>query len=584
MTTKEMEEMETINQVDGESQLTMDVEGKPITHEKFYESNAGDGTTVYEQYLHGIPLYSCILSCFASLFLIGLDQTIIMTLLEEVGNKFNAYEKIGWITSGYLLTMAVFAATWGKMSIIFGRKWSLLLAIFLFEAGSLMCALANNMNVLIGGRVLAGVGGGGIQTLVFIVASEIVSIDKRVLIFIMLTFAFAISTVIGPLIGGAFTEHSTWRWCFYMNLPIGGVAAGLFTISFHPPKPKGTLKEKLLLVDYMGTFLLTSGVVLFLLGLTFGGVDFPWRSGAVISTFILGGLLLIAFCIWNFKYSKNPIIPLAIVKVPQIVFPVLSMFLMFLCFMGSVTYLTVYFQIVLGLSPWKTGVRAIPMIISLVGAAIVTGVLMRKTGHIKPFVIFGGVCGCVGYGCLSLFRPDSSNAEKIGLLILPGIYVGMVMQTSLISSQLNSPKDASSMLLTTALVNFARALGGTIGANLSQAIFNSSFKNKIRDLVNSLPNKTLSGFTADQATKLISEPAVISKLSPRNQKLVIDVVMESIKNVFYTLTAVACLSLVTILFYSNKKIPKENEVKKSANDNEEEIAYKDNKVKGSEPQ
>ncbi len=264
--------------------------------EKFFESNAGDGTTVFDQYLHGFPLYMCLGSCFASLFLIGLDQTIVITILEEVGNKFNGYNKMGWISAGYMLSMAVFAATWGKMSIIFGRKWSLLLAIVLFEAGSLMCALANDIDVLIGGRILAGIGGGGIQTLVFIVSSELTPINQRPLVFVILGLSFACSSVTGPLIGGAFTLHASWRWYFYINLPIGGLAGGLLTIFFSPPKAKGSLREKLKLIDYPGTFLLTSGVVIFLLALTFGGVEFVWNSGAIISMFIIGGVLLILFC------------------------------------------------------------------------------------------------------------------------------------------------------------------------------------------------------------------------------------------------------------------------------------------------
>ncbi|CAM9021889.1 unnamed protein product [Wickerhamomyces anomalus] len=538
--------------------------------EKFFESNAGDGTTVYDQYLHGFPLYMCLGSCFASLFLIGLDQTIVITILEEVGNKFNGYDKMGWISAGYMLTMAVFAATWGKMSIIFGRKWSLLLAIVLFEAGSLMCALANDMDLLIGGRILAGIGGGGIQTLVFIVCSELTPIHQRPLVFVVLGLSFACSSVTGPLIGGALSLHASWRWCFYINLPIGGLAGCLLTVFFNPPRVKGSMREKLKLIDYPGTFLLTSGVVIFLLALTFGGVEYSWNSGAIISMFIIGGVLLIMFCVWNFKFSKNPIIPYSIIKVRQVVLPVLSLALVFFCFMSVAIFLATYFQLIFGMSPWQTGVRTLPVIIPLVLSSMISGILIRRTRYIKPYSVFGGICGGVGVGLLLLLDIDSSNSAKIGLLILPGVYTGICLQTCMIASQLHAPKEAGSTILTTSLINFSRALGGTVGADLSQAIFNASFKNRIVKAFENSPDGTLGGLTGKGATMLIASPRLIQKLDPEVKEVVLKAIMRSIKNVFIVLTAMASVSFVLIIFWSNKRLPKGDDVQQQKEKEEEQ--------------
>lgn len=206
-------------------------------------------------------------------FLVALDQTIVATLLTVVGNKSNGFDKVGWLSSGFLLSMAVFVATWGKLSIIFGRKITMFIAIVLFEAGSLMCALANSMDVLIGGRVLAGIGGGGIQLLVFIVITEVVRLESRPLSMAGLGCTFAVASVLGPLIGGAFTSKVSWRWSFYINLPIGGLAAAFFFWAFNPPKTKGNLKQKAKMIDYIGTMLLTAGLVVFLLALTFVGCN-----------------------------------------------------------------------------------------------------------------------------------------------------------------------------------------------------------------------------------------------------------------------------------------------------------------------
>jgi MFS family permease len=236
---------------------------------KFFESNAGDGTNVFEHYLTGLPFVMCFGSCFLTLFLIGLDQTIVAPLYSTMGNEFNDFNNIGWIMSRYMLSMCVLSATWGRLSILYGRKSSLLAAIALFEGGSLMCALAENMSVLIGGRVLVGVGAGGVQTLVFVVGTKLVPINQRPTIFVALSIAFSIASIVGPLIGGGFATNITWRWAFYLNLPIGGFASALLILFFHPPKPKLTWKEKLQGPDYLGTLLSTACFTLFLLALSF---------------------------------------------------------------------------------------------------------------------------------------------------------------------------------------------------------------------------------------------------------------------------------------------------------------------------
>nr|QFR37140.1 MFS transporter [Cyberlindnera americana] len=534
---------------------------KQETKKKFTESNAGDGTTIFDQYMTGLPLYLCFLSLFVCLFLIGLDQTIIFTLMEQVGAKFNAYEKIGWIASGYMLTMAVFAQTWGKLSIIFGRKYSLLIAIVLFEAGSLMSALSPNMNVLIGSRILSGIGASGIQVLVFIVGTEMVPINKRPLAFAFFGVSFSISTVCGPLIGGAFTEHVTWRWCFYINLPLGGVAFITLATLFHPPIPKFTWKEKFRQIDYLGTFLLTSGLVVFLLGLTFGGEEFAWNSGAVISCFILGGVVLILFGVWNFKYSKNQIIPIHIIKVAAVDAPVLSLFFAFFNFLGFCIYISTYFQVVKEYDPLKAGIHFFPMIIPMVLSSIGSGIFMRKTRIIKPLAIAGGLVGCVGFGIASLLEVDSNSSQMIGYLILPGVSMGIILQTGILSAQLNSPTIAGSTILTTALFNFSRSLGGAIGGDLAQAIFNSSIKNKLKDKITE-NSELFSGYSMSELSKMLNNPSLLSTLPDDVKAVVLKCIMGSIHNVFYTIAAVSCLTFVCVLCFSNKRIPKEGEIQK----------------------
>ncbi|KAH3674997.1 hypothetical protein WICPIJ_009383 [Wickerhamomyces pijperi] len=532
-----------------------DVEAQ-TSQKKFFEGNAGDGTTVYDQYLTGYKFVLCFMSCLITMFLIGLDQTIVITLLTTVGEKFNAYDKVGWITSGYLLTMSVLAPTWGRISITFGRKYSILCAVVLFEVGSLITALANSMNMLIGGRVLSGIGGGGIQSLAFIIASEMVPIHRRAVIFAFFGLTFALSSVAGPLVGGAFTEHVTWRWCFYINLPLGGISFLALSCFFNPPKAKGTLKEKLKSIDYVGNILLIIAVLFFLLAISLGGVNFPWRSGAVISLFVLSGVIAVLFFVWNFRYSKLPVLPMNLFTTLGVSIPVATLFLSFFCFMGISVYLSTYFQIVNNADAMQTGLHLLPILISIIVGSISTGILMKSTRHIKPFAIFGGVAGSVGLGTLTLLNQNSSRADKIGLLILPGISIGVLLQTGMMSAQLNAPKSESSTILATSFFNFARSLGGAIGANMAQTIFNSSYKSIVAKNLHELNGK----ITREQVLSVTASPAFLKSLDKETRDLVISWIMSAVRNVFITSASLMCFSSLLTVFYSNKRIPAKEEV------------------------
>lgn len=535
-----------------------DEEAQGPKERKFIESDAGDGSRREDQYLHGTKLALCFVSIFLCLFLVALDQTIVATLLTVVGNKFNGFDKIGWLSAGFLLSMAVFAATWGKISIIFGRKITMFIAIILFEAGSLMCALANDMNVLIGGRVLAGVGGGGIQSMVFILISEIVPLEVRPLGMAGLGCTFAVASVLGPLIGGAFTSNVSWRWSFYINLPIGGIAAAFFFYAFNPPKTKGSIREKLKMIDYLGTALMSAGLVVFLLALTFGAGDqFSWDSAAVICCFVLGGAVMIVFCIWNFKYSKNPIIPPDVVKSLGVDASTLMIFGMFGYFMAIVLYVSIYFQVIHGADAWHSGLHLLPIIIPVVLTSISSGILIHKSRFVKPFGLFGAILGPVGIGLLCLLDVDSSKSKQIGLLIISGVSCGFQMQAALISSQISAPKTPGGTILTTTFVNFGRAVGGTIGADLADAVYSAAFQNKYATALSKVSDKLiLSELSQIDQRALVTSTDVIKSLSPGAQHFVKTQVMEAIRNVFYMSLGFAALGLIGCLCTTNKRLPK----------------------------
>lgn len=515
--------------------------------------SAGDGTTAADQVLHGIPLLLCALALLLCVFLVALDQTIVATILEEVGSKFGDFGKVSWVSSGFLLPTAVLAMNWGKISLVFGRKYTMIVAIVLFEIGSLVCALANSMNMLIGGRVLAGVGGGGIQVMVFIIVTEIVTIDKRGMLQGLVGAAFGIASVVGPLVGGAFTSNVTWRWCFYINLPIGGFAVLCIWYLFNPPPPKGSLKEKLLAIDYLGTFLLAAGLIFVLLALTFGSTDKPWNSAMVIAFFVVGGVMLIAFGVWNFGFSKIPLVPARVAKIPQVIAVCISFFLVFNAFMSAVLYLSTYFQVAKNADAMHSGLFLLPMIISLVIFSILMGIVVSKTRLTKPYAFFGTAVASIGFGVMSMLEADTGPAKRIGYLILPGIGIGCLFQSMALSIQVAAPKDQGGVLVATAMIGFFRSLGGTVGSALGQTIQSVIFSGKVSKL--NLPSDV-------DPLALLNSPELIRKLPKELADKILDAFVDGFHAVIYYGAASAAVAFFIVFFFTNKKIPKSNDGKK----------------------
>ncbi|RLV95146.1 Vacuolar basic amino acid transporter 5 [Spathaspora sp. JA1] len=551
---------------------------------KYIEADAGDGTRAHEQYLTGYHLGLTLASCIISLFLSALDQTIVSTILTTVGERFDGFDKVGWLTSGFMLPMACLAPSYGKISIAFGRKWTLLVGVIIFETGSLICALSNSMAMLIGGRVIQGIGGGAIQAMVIVIMTECVPISKRSLVFASISIVYSTSSILGPLIGGGLTKVS-WRWCFYINLPIGGIAIIVLLIGFKPPNPKGNLREKLAKIDYIGTILLTAGLVLLLLALTFGGIEYPWSSSQIIILFTMGGVTLIAFFIWNFKFSKNPIILSEFLRINPVLAASLSAMFNFAFFIANLTYLALYFQVIFNASSLQSGIYLLPMVISVCVSSFCNSMFINITKWIKPTMLLSGILSPIGTGLFLLLGKNASLGIRIGVLIICGISIGLQFQSSLLSAQLGVSKTIpGALILVTIFQNFLKSMAATVAVNISQLLFQTTGTKYITKLNNSLPSDSLdhqmlSNFTAKQ---LISNPRIITGLPESTRELILDQYMKAFKNVFYWGLALGSCCFLCSLFTTNKRIPKLRDIDTGPGDNQDETKVENESKNGSE--
>jgi EmrB/QacA subfamily drug resistance transporter len=371
----------------------------------------------------------------SALFLAALDVTIVTVAIPTIAEQFNSTAGYTWIGSAYLLANAAAAPVWGKISDIWGRKPILLCAVAVFWVGSLLSAVSVNMGMLIASRAIQGIGGGGIVILVNICISDLFSMRRRGVYFGVMGIVWALAGGVGPIVGGVFTEKVTWRWCFYVNLPISGVGMLILTFVLKLKNPRTPIRAGLAAVDWLGVVTVVGGTLMFLLGLEFGGVTFPWASPTVICLIVFGVLVSGLFVIVEWKFAKYPIIPMRLFKVRSNVASLAVSACHGFVFISASYYLPLYFQAVLGASPLLSGVYVLPFSISLAVASSATGIFIRKTGKYLPCIIFGMTVMTLGYGLFIDLESRANWAKIIIFQLIAGIGVGPNFQSPLISLQ-----------------------------------------------------------------------------------------------------------------------------------------------------
>ncbi|KAI8189002.1 Efflux pump dotC [Colletotrichum sp. SAR 10_75] len=415
-----------------------------------------------------------VLSLCAALFLAALDVTIITTAVPTIAQEFNSNIGYIWIGSAYLLANAAFVPTWGKISDIWGRKPVLLSAVGVFWVGSLLCGLAVDMAMLIAARAIQGIGGGGIIVLVNICISDLFSMRQRGVYFGVMGMVWAVASAVGPVIGGVFTSQVTWRWCFYINLPISGVGIIIlfFVLKLH--NPRTPVVKGLKAIDWIGTVTIIGGTIMFLFGLEFGGVTYPWSSPTVICLIVFGILTIGLFTVNEWKYARYPVIPMHLFSDWSNLAAFATAFCHAFAFISGSYWLPLYFQGVQGVSSLLSGVYLLPYVLSLSLMSALAGYVIRKTGNYLYLIIAGMAVATLGFG---LFHdlPLQRNFTKIVLYqIVAGLGIGPNFQSPLIAVQTSvEPRDIAAA---TSTFGFIRQMATSISVVIGGVVFNNEMQ------------------------------------------------------------------------------------------------------------
>ncbi|GAA0940921.1 DHA2 family efflux MFS transporter permease subunit [Nonomuraea longicatena] len=482
-----------------------------------------------------------IVALMLGMLLAALDQTIVSTALPTIVSDLGGLEQLSWVVTGYMLASTVSTPLWGKLGDQFGRKSLFVAAIVIFLIGSVLCGLSQSMAQLIGFRSLQGLGGGGLMVLAQAIVGDVVPARERGKYQGFFGAVFAVSSIVGPLLGGLFVDNLSWHWVFYVNLPVGAVA--LFVIVAVLPNDKSRTKHR---IDYAGVVLIGGATSCLVLIATWGGTTYKWISPEIVGLAAAALALLVAAYVVE-KRAAEPIMPLKLFRLRAFTMTSIVGFVVGFGMFGALTYLPLYLQSVHGVSATMSGVHLLPMMLGMLAMSIVSGQVIARTGKYRYFPIAGTFIATVGMFMLSRLDENSSTLTMSVDLLVLGVGLGMTMQVLVIVVQ--NAVDFADLGVATSGATFFRSIGGSFGVATLGSVFTATLDADLAELL--ARTRLPPGFNP---ADLQRDPTIIQHLPPPLARDFLHIYADAIAQVFLVGTPVLFVAFVLSWFIPEQKL------------------------------
>ncbi|KAI3336419.1 putative MFS drug efflux transporter [Xylariaceae sp. AK1471] len=494
-----------------------------------------------------------ILAIYSSQFLFALDQTIVANVQPVIVEEFDAVAKLPWLSVGFLIGAAGTNLVWGKVYAQFNVKWTYIACILFFEVGSAICGAAPTIDALIVGRAICGVSGAGMYVGLMTQLAVLTTLQERPVYIGGAGLIWGLGTVLGPIIGGAFTDSSaTWRWSFYINLVVGGVFAPvyLFMLPSRAPRPGVSFAERSREIDYLGAILLIGAAVSGVMAVSFGGVLYPWNSSRIIALFVVSGVLFILFGLQQsfliFTTVARRTLPLEFFKSRT----VLILFAMTAAGGTSIflpIYMTpIYFQFTRGDSALESGVRLLPFILLLVFATISNGIFLSKVGYYMPWYLLGGILIVIGGALMYTVDISTSVSNIYGYTVLIGFGVGLFVQASFsVAQAVVAPELIASSV---GFISTGQIFGITFALAIANAVFLNRSEQGIKALLPDTPTSEI------QQTVAGARSDLFQSLSPDLRERVLEVIVDASSTTYILVIVAGALVTVLSLLLKREKL------------------------------
>ncbi|KAJ5676565.1 uncharacterized protein N7477_002198 [Penicillium maclennaniae] len=431
----------------------------------------------------GLALWSILGPVTIAYFLVFLDMCVVSTATPAITQRFNSLVDVGWYGGAYQLSNSALQPLTGKIYSHFNIKWSFLLFFFIFELGSVICGSAVSSPMFIVGRAIAGAGSSGIGNGALTIISAVLPVRKQVQFLGINLGIGQLGIALGPIIGGAFTQNISWRWCFYINLPIGGVLA-ILLFFFTIPEPTNKLPPRQVLgtaiksLDLPGFLLISPAAVMFLLALQYGGTVYSWNSSVVIGLLVGAAVTFVLFLAWEHHQGDDAMVPFAMIKKRIVWSAAGNLFFLLCAILVAEYYLAIYFQTVLDNRPIMSGVHLLPTTLGLVFFTMLSGMMTEIFGYYLPWNLGGSALAAIGYGVMSTIKPTTSSSKWIGYQILYGVGSGAMTSAPYVAIQNLVPPPQIPIAM--AIIIFCQNMGGAVFLIAANSIFTNGLREELQ--------------------------------------------------------------------------------------------------------